>query len=222
VKPSDLAILHEDNHILAVNKPAGLLTQAYGSPRENLEDLARLWIKIEKKKPGDVFLHVVGRLDKAVSGVVLFARTGKALSRLNAAVRRKQVLRVYHAVVAGTPKPRSGVLRNWTRHGSHRAEIAGAGQEGAKEAVLEYRFVREAKGRSLLEVRLHTGRYHQIRIQLASAGVPILGDGKYGGLRGDLPGHAIGLHHIVTEFEHPVRKEPVRIEAAYPPYWPDV
>ncbi|MFC1672202.1 pseudouridine synthase, partial [Planctomycetota bacterium] len=142
MKRPDLDVLCEDNHLLAVNKPAGLLTQAYGEPWDNLEETARLWVKITRKKPGNVFLHTVHRLDKAVSGVVLFACTGKALSRLNASMRERQFVKIYHAVVEGRPRQASGVLEHQLRHGSHRAEIVTAGTKGAKKAVLEYRLVR--------------------------------------------------------------------------------
>ncbi len=217
-----LSVLYEDNHLLAVNKPAGLLTQDYGSSRDSMEELARQWVRISKKKLGNVFLHTVGRLDGAVSGIVLFARTGKALSRLNAAVRERKILKVYHAVVAGAPERASGILKHHLRHGSHRAKIEKPGTEGAKEATLEYRLVKESGGVSLLEVRLHTGRYHQIRVQLATAGTPILGDRRYGGPPGGLPRDAIALHHVLMELEHPVRRESVRIEAPYPPHWPRI
>jgi 23S rRNA pseudouridine1911/1915/1917 synthase len=164
----------------------------------------------------------VHRLDKAVSGVVLFARTGKALSRLNASMRERQFVKIYHAVVEGRPARTSGVLKHQLRHGSHRAEVVTAGTRGAKKAILEYRLVRTKQMCSLLEITLHTGRYHQIRAQLAVSGMPVLGDRRYGGAGGGLPRDMIALHHRHMEVTHPVRKEQVRIKAGYPPHWPRV
>lgn len=213
-----LAILFEDNHLLAANKPPGLLTQPSGRREDSLEARAKEWIRRTKAKPGAVFLHAVHRLDRDVSGVVLFARTSKALSRLQEQMRGRRVVKIYHALVEGLPPHEAGVLEDWLTHGTHRAHVAKPDTRDAKLARLEYRCLRHDDGRTLVEVQLETGRYHQIRAQLAAAGCPIAGDARYGS-RHPTPGR-IALHHRRLEIEHPVRKEPVSIEAPYPAGWP--
>ena len=216
---SDISVLYEDNHVLLVNKPAGIPTQPSDHSSESLEDRAKAWIKIQRNKPGNVYLHAVHRLDRVVSGVVLFACTDKALSRLNAQARDRKMLKLYHAVVQPGPKKDSGQLRNFLKHGHLKALIASGTDKEAKEALLRYRVLSRSGNQALLEVDLETGRYHQIRIQLSTAGFPIVGDGLYGGT-GHLAGGGIALHHAILEFEHPVKKERLRIEAPYPADWP--
>ena len=199
---SGLEVLYEDNHLLAVNKAAGLLTQPSGTDRENLEDRAKEWIRIEKKKPGAVYLHTIHRLDKPVSGIVLFARTSKALSRLNEHMREKRVTRLYHAVVDVVPRKRQATLTHWLRHRSHHAEVCSAEDEGAKKAVLEYRAVESMAGGTLLEVKLDTGRYHQIRAQLGAIGCPVRGDTLYGSDT-KASGGGIWLHHCCLLYTSP-------------------
>jgi 23S rRNA pseudouridine1911/1915/1917 synthase len=160
----------------------------------------------------------VHRLDREVSGVVLFARTSKALSRLNEEIRTRRVEKIYHALLEGVPLEKNGVLEHWLVHGSHAAKVVPAGSTGARLARLEYRALRHDEGLTLVEVRLETGRYHQIRAQLAEMGCPIAGDGRYGSRRAT-PGR-IALHHRRLTFAHPVRKEMVGIEAPYPAEWP--
>lgn len=233
----NLDVLYHDNHLLAANKPAGLLTQPSGTNKENLEDRAKGWIKEIKNKPGNVFLHAVHRLDQVVSGVVLLACTGKALSRLNADMRAHKFTKIYHAVVSGTPPQTQGSLRHFLTHDDFCAKVANEDDPDAKECLLDYRIItpdgipRPANhsapaGRAtspgaytLLEIQLHTGRYHQIRAQLAAIGCPILGDVKYGS-KIKRPGGAIALHHARLTVIHPVTKAEIVIEAPYPQHWP--
>jgi 23S rRNA pseudouridine1911/1915/1917 synthase len=213
-----MEVLFCDNHLLAVNKPAGLVTQPSPDHSESLEDQAKAWIKRAYDKPGKVFLEAVHRIDRPVSGVVLFARTSKALSRCQEMIRNQAWKKTYLAVVEGEPAGGEGTLRHSLMHAHRRAEI----RKGGKEAILHYRVIRTANNCSLLEIDLKTGRYHQIRAQLAHIGCPIVGDRKYGS-RQELPGGAIALHHQRLELAHPVRRTPCRFEAPPPPGgpWPD-
>jgi len=215
-------ILHADNHLLALNKPAGLLSQDSGTGLPNLEDWAREWIRVGKNKSGAVFLNAVHRIDKAASGVVLFARTSKALSRLNEDIRKRNCKKAYHALVEGVPPKPSGRRIDWLAHGHHRARICREGEKGAQRAALAYRMVLPGAGNlSLLEIDLETGRYHQIRAQLAAMGTPIAGDAKYGAKQ-TAPDGSIALHHRQLEITHPTLNEPVAILAPYPsgsPWW---
>lgn len=143
----NLEVLYHDNHLLAVNKPAGLLTQPSGTDKDNLEDRAKAYIKEVKGKPGSVFLHAVHRLDQVVSGIVLFACTDKALSRLNADMRAHKFTKIYHAVVSGTPPQKEGSLRHSLIHDDYRAEVAKEGDPDARECLLDYKILSAAVGR---------------------------------------------------------------------------
>lgn len=211
----DPLILFADNHLLAVNKPAGLLSQDSGTGLRNLEDWAREWVRADKGKPGKVFLNAVHRIDRAVSGVVLFARTSKALARLNEEIRARSCRKVYHALVEGNPAKDADQLVHWLSHEHHRAALCTEGDDGAQRAVLRYRALKKIDHLILLEVDLETGRYHQIRAQLAAIGCPIAGDEKYGALQKSQNGD-IALHHRRLEITHPTLKTPVLIEAPYP------
>ncbi len=212
----DADILYVDNHLLAVNKPAGLVTQPSGAHADSLETRARAWVRETYARPGNVFLEAVHRLDRPVSGVVLFARTSKALSRLNRSLRDREPRKVYWAVLEGPPAPPAGRLEHWLVHDAHRARVAAPGTPGARLALLEYEVLRTAGGLALVRVLLQTGRYHQIRVQFAQAGHPVAGDARYGA-RTALPGGAIGLHHRELTIEHPVRREPLVLTAPCPP-----
>jgi 23S rRNA pseudouridine1911/1915/1917 synthase len=234
-----LDVLYHDNHLLAVNKPAGLLTQPSGTDKDNLEDRAKVYIKEVKGKPGNVFLHAAHRLDQVVSGIVLFACTDKALSRLNADMRAHKFTKIYHAVVSGAPPQTEGSLRHFLTHDDYHAKVTNEGDPDAKECLLDYRVIAPSVGRvpppggtspaegggptidemTLLEIQLLTGRYHQIRAQLGEIGCPILGDEKYGS-KVNLPGGSIALHHARLTVIHPVTKEEIVIEAPYPAHWP--
>lgn len=215
----ELEIIFQDNHLLAVNKPAGVLTQASGRDEDNLEDRARQWVKVAKWKPGNVYLHAVHRLDRVASGVVLFARTEKALSRLNAEVRERRVSKVYLALVTRAPTPAAGRLEHALRHGAHRAEVEDGDDGDAKPAALAYQILRQDSEFCLLEVRLETGRYHQIRAQLAAIGCPIAGDVEYGGSR-DWRRPGIALHHHRLGLNHPTLRTWQEFVAPCPASWP--
>lgn len=209
-----LDILFEDNHIIAINKSSSDIVQGDKTGDETLSDRVKEYIKRKYKKPGEVYLGVVHRLDRPVSGVVLFARTSKALSRLNKMFQEKTIKKTYWAVVADLPKEDSGRLKHYILKNSEKNKSYAFPKmrKGAKEAVLNYRLVSGLKNSYLLEVDLETGRHHQIRCQLAKIGCPIRGDLKYGFPR-SIKGGGILLHARKIEFIHPVKKEPVTIIA---------
>ena len=218
----DLELLYEDNHIIAVNKQVGELVQGDRSGDPCLADALKRYIGEKYGKPGRVFLGVVHRLDRPTSGVVLFARTSKALQRLNALFRENRVRKVYWGIVKNPPPKRSDTLihyltLNTTRNKSYPQAAPG---DGAKEARLSYRWVLSTERYHLLEVELHTGRHHQIRAQLAAIGCPIKGDLKYGFPRSN-PDGGIHLHAREVSFDHPVQKKLLRIIADPPadPIW---
>ena len=205
-------ILYEDNHLLAANKPAGILTQADATAHAAIEDMVRDYVRDSRGKPGGVFLHAAHRLDRDVGGIVLFARTSKALSRLNAQQREGKWVKCYRAWVQGGPADERGTLTHWLAHASHRAQIVTENTPGARLCRLEYEVVRRETGRTLLAILLHTGRYHQIRAQLAAAGWPVLGDLKYGSSV-PWPAGGIALRHISLSLEHPVKRTPLVSES---------
>jgi 23S rRNA pseudouridine1911/1915/1917 synthase len=208
----ELKVLYEDNHLLAVDKPSGLPTQPPPAGGDSLEEQARRYVRVSRSKPGEAFVHAAHRLDKDVSGIVLFACTGKALSRLNTQQRSRSWEKVYHAWVEGTPPAPQGVLVHWLVHEEHRARLAVAGEAGTRECRLEYSLLRREGAKSLLAIRLDTGRYHQIRAQLAAAGCPITGDKRYGAVT-DWPQGGIALRHVRLTLRHPARQTPLTIEA---------
>jgi 23S rRNA pseudouridine1911/1915/1917 synthase len=214
-----LEVLFRDNHLLALNKPAGLLTQPSGTDADSLENLAKLFIKETAGKPGNVYLHAVHRLDRVASGIALFALTGKSLSRMNGLMRERKITRVYHAVVSGSLPSPQGELVHFLRHSRLKSVEADEHEPGARRSSLRFRTLSVSGGLTLIEVDLETGRYHQIRAQLGLSGCPILGDSLYGSRLSYHPG-GIALHHRRMEFPHPVTKDPVLIEAAYPHGWP--
>ena len=219
IRTMNFDVLYHDNHLLAANKPAGLLTQPSGTNKDNFEDRAKAYIKEVKGKPGNVFLHAVHRLDQVVSGIVLFACTDKALSRLNADMRARRFKKIYQAIVTGAPPQASGSLRHFLIHDDHCATLAQENDRDARECLLDYTVLNRSGNQSLLEVQLHTGRYHQIRAQLAAIGCPILGDEKYGSTV-KLSGGAIALHHARLTVIHPVTKNEIVITAPRPEYGP--
>jgi len=198
MKPFDKDnILLCDNHVLVVDKPPEIATQP------DLCELAKAWVKKEFNKPGRVFLEPIHRLDKPASGIVLFARTSKALSRLQAQMREREMEKIYTAWIEGCPEKERGTLKHHLLHGSFRAEISPLG----KEAILDYEVLKREKNKSYLRIQLHTGRYHQIRAQMAAIGCPILGDRKYGS---SLPWkEGIALCAMQLTFMHPVSRERV-------------
>jgi 23S rRNA pseudouridine1911/1915/1917 synthase len=196
-------ILYEDNHLLAVNKPAGILTQPSGTSQISLEALCKTYLKEKYGKPGNVFLEAVHRLDKPVSGIVLFARTSKALARLHALFREGKVVKIYQALVENTPHPSEGILEHYLLHEDHYARVVEANTPGAQFCRLHYQLLHAREPGFLLEIELITGRYHQIRAQLAAIGLPIIGDERYGSKR-RLSDNSIALHHSRLEFKHPI------------------
>ncbi len=198
-------IVYEDNHVIAVKKPAGLLTQPSGTKEDNLEDRVKAYIKKRDAKPSNVFLEAVHRLDKPAFGLVVFAKTSKALSRLNAAQREKKFRKFYRAGIEGALPSKEGTLANTLYHDHHRARVVSSGHPKGKEAILHYRALKSG----LVEIELVTGRYHQIRAQLSHIGCPILGDKKYGSTRPFPSG--IYLEHFRVEFPHPINNKPLLI-----------
>ena len=211
MKSSDNAeILFCDNHLLIALKPADFLTQRDHTDRENLEDFAKDWIKKEYHKPGNVFLHPIHRLDRPVSGLVIFARTSKALSRLNELSRNLEIQRTYQAELEGILGEKEGRLDHFLIHGDHKAFVAKKGQSDAKHARLIYQVLHYGPHSSLVQIELETGRYHQIRAQFGAIGHPIYGDVKYGSKIGD--GKEIHLHCQKVSFKHPVTQEVLSFE----------
>ena len=207
-----LDILYSDNHLLAVNKPSGLLTQPSGTEKDNLEARAKAFLKESLGKPGEVFLEAVHRLDRPVAGVVLFGRTSKALARLNASIRAGECIKLYLALVSQEPPETSGRLENWLLHDDFHARAATASTPGAKLAVLEYELLEHTPAGYVLQIRLHSGRYHQIRAQLSLMKCPIVGDAKYGS-RVPWKHGAIALQHHQLTIPHPTTHQILTIKA---------
>ncbi len=221
-----LHILFEDNHCIAVAKPAGFLTQAPpGVP--SLEAMVKAYLKDKHQKPGNVYLGVPHRLDRPVSGVVLFARNSKSAQRLAEQFRDRQVVKIYWGAVAGTVEPAEGVWQDWLRkiQDEARAEKAEPETPGAKHAVMRYRVLQACDGGTLLEFQPQTGRMHQIRVQAALRGHPLFGDVLYGSTRdfgppAELPrDRIIALHARSLTFLHPLRYEPMTLTAPLPASW---
>ncbi len=218
-------ILYEDNHLLALNKRCGQIVQGDKTGDPALPDMIKAFLKERDGKPGNVFCGVIHRLDRPVSGVVLFAKTGKALSRMNEAVKSREMQKTYWALCKEAPPQTSGRLEDWLLRNekNNRTYVVKEGTTNAKMAVLDYRLVGVSEGGyHLIEVDLHTGRHHQIRAQLAHIGCHIKGDLKYGAERSN-PDGGISLHARSLTFLHPVRKEETTIVAPPPeePVWAD-
>ena len=220
-------VLYEDNHIIIVNKAAGEIVQGDKTGDSPLSEDVKAYIKEKYAKPGAVFLGVVHRLDRPVSGIVVFARTSKALSRLNDMFRTGNVHKTYHAILptADLKKPcvtETTVLTHWLTRNEKQNKAYAHNQEvpGAKKAILDYHKAGQSDRYTLVEVNLHTGRHHQIRCQLATALAPIRGDLKYGAPRSN-PDGSICLHARHIEFEHPVSHQKISVTAPYPalPLW---
>jgi 23S rRNA pseudouridine1911/1915/1917 synthase len=214
-----LEVLYEDNHLLALNKPANLPTMGVAENEPSLWAAAKAHLRHKYAKPGNVYLGVVSRLDSVATGVLLFARTSKAAARLTEQFRSREVEKVYWAIVEGVPDPSAGTYVDWLRKNdaAHQMEVVAKSVLGAQEARLSYLVLSRAKAGTLLEVRLETGRKHQIRVQLAHRGHPILGDRKYGAASKFDKG--IALHARRLELTHPVRKTPLRLTAPLPDSW---
>jgi len=220
LSPFPLKILYQDNHLIAVYKPPGLATQADTAGGPSLLDQTKQWIKTEHNKPGNVFLGLVHRLDKPVAGVVLFAKTSKAASRLSKQFRERTTRKIYRAVTMETPNQADGDLVHYLRkENSLKATVFPRPTPGAKKAVLSYVLMEKLSNASILEVMLETGRFHQIRAQLAFMGNPILGDIKYGAPF-PLPDRQIALYARKLIVQHPISGEEITFESPPPPGWP--
>jgi 23S rRNA pseudouridine1911/1915/1917 synthase len=204
-----MEIIFCDNHLLVVAKPTGISTQPHVGLGVNLLNQAKAWLKKQFQKPGNVFLEPVHRLDKPASGLVLFARTSKALSRLQEMMRQKEIGKTYFAWVEGVLPAREGTLEHHLLHDEYRARVVSPSHPQAKLALLHYRTqIDQKNGKSLVEIQLETGRYHQIRAQFAAIGCPVVGDTKYGSSF-PLKKDQIALHHGGLKFFHPVTKSPL-------------
>jgi 23S rRNA pseudouridine1911/1915/1917 synthase len=214
---TDDDVLFEDNHIIAVNKRAGDIVQADDTGDEPLDEKVKKYIAAKYEKPNGAFLGVVHRLDRPVSGVIIFAKTSKALDRLNKLFKNREMHKTYYAVVKAKPYPEAGTLVQWLVKDSQKNVSRAYDHEvrGGLQAELSFAVVGEAGGYFLVKVDPVTGRPHQIRVQLSALGSPIVGDNKYGYPRGSLR-KSISLHARKLEFIHPIKDEPVRIVAPVP------
>ncbi len=216
----DLPFLFEDNHVLAVDKPAGMLSQGDLTGDLDVLSLAKEIIRQRDAKPGNVYLGLVHRLDRPVGGAMVIAKTSKAAGRLSKQFRERVTKKIYRAVVSGTPELFEASLKHRLHKDRARrvTRVVGPNEEG-KDGELKYRVVESREGKSLVEVELITGLPHQIRAQLSAIGHPVLGDRKYGA-DGPLPGGNIALFSRALTFGHPVKKDPVTIVADQPTNWP--
>ena len=212
-----MQVIYEDNHIIIVNKQSGEIVQGDKTGDTPLSDIVKAYLKEKYHKPGDALLGVVHRLDRPVSGVVVFAKTSKALTRLNKMFSGGEVHKTYWAITKNAPKEVEGTLEHWlVRNEKQNKSYAYAKEKPrSKHAVLKYRLLGKTDNYHLIEVELLTGRHHQIRCQLAAMGCPIKGDLKYGAKRSN-PDGSISLMSRKVEFVHPVSKETVCVEAPVP------
>ena len=216
----NLQVIYEDNHLIAVNKPAGILVQGDDTEDTPLVDYVKDYIKFRYKKPGDVFLGGVHRLDRPVSGAVIFARTSKALIRMNELFKERKVEKRYWAITENRPFPEYGhlthyILKDQERNVSRALDQMSNRSKDAKKSDLDYELIGNLEARYLLLVKPITGRPHQIRVQLSKIGCPIVGDVKYGYSQANQDG-SIYLHCRSMSFLHPVQQTPVTITADAP------
>lgn len=217
IKLDQLQVLYEDNHIIAINKKASDIVQGDKTGDEPLSEKVKAYLKHKYNKPGEVFTGVVHRLDRPVSGIVLFAKTGKALSRLNEMFRSKEVKKTYWAVVKNKPVKEKDLLIDYLikDEAKNKSRAYKEERKGTLKSELEYNLIASISNYHLLEVNPHTGRHHQIRVQLSAIGSPIRGDLKYGFDRSNKDA-SIHLHARKVEFIHPVKQEPICIIANPP------
>ena len=217
-----LTVLYEDNHLIAINKRSGELVQGDQTGDEPLSEKVKAYLKEKYHKPGTVFCGVIHRIDRPVSGVVLFAKTSKALRRMNEMVKERQIQKKYWAIVQDQPPQKAGTLVHFLRRNGKNnvTEVAQTEQKDFLRAELDYRQLAQSDHYHLLEIMLKTGRHHQIRAQLSAIGCPIKGDLKYGARRSN-PDGSISLHAISLHFIHPVSKAEITIVAPPPqdPLW---
>ena len=212
-----MKVLYEDNHIIVINKAAGEIVQGDKTGDESLCETMKRYIKEKYAKPGNVFIGLPHRLDRPVSGIVVFAKTSKALERLNRMFSEGSVKKIYWALTKGIHVPAEAELESWILRNEKMNKSFSYPKEvkGSKRAVLHYRLAAASQNYNLVEVELKTGRHHQIRCQLSSIGCPIKGDLKYGAQRSN-PDGSISLHARYIEFTHPVSKEQIAITAPLP------
>ncbi|MDE5760446.1 RluA family pseudouridine synthase [Bacteroides sp.] len=212
-----MTVVYEDNHIIIVNKTASEIVQGDKTGDTPLSETVKQYLKEKYQKPGNVFIGVTHRLDRPVSGLVIFAKTSKALSRLNEMFKNSEVKKTYWAVVKNRPPKEEGELVNYLirNEKQNKSYAYDTEKPGSKKAVLRYRLIGHSQNYHLLEVDLKTGRHHQIRCQLAKMGCPIKGDLKYGSPRSN-PDGSICLHARSVRFVHPVSKEVIAVEAPVP------
>ena len=213
-----MQVIYEDNHIIAVSKTCHEIVQGDKTGDIPLSETVKAYIKEKYQKPGEVFLGVTHRLDRPTTGVVLFARTSKALTRLNDMFKSHEMIKkTYWAIVQSPPSAPQGRLENylWRNEKQNKSFVVKPGTKDAKHAALSYKVIAQSDRYTLLEINLETGRHHQIRCQLAALGCPIRGDLKYGAKRSNLDG-GISLHARKIEFIHPVSKLPIVITAPIP------
>ena len=212
-----MTVLYEDNHIIIINKAAGEIVQGDKTGDKSLCDTMKAYIKEKYAKPGNVFIGLPHRLDRPVSGIVVFAKTSKALERLNRMFSEGSVKKIYWALTKGIPVPAEAEIDSWILRNEKMNKSFSYPKEvkGSKRAVLHYRLAAASQNYNLSEVELKTGRHHQIRCQLSSIGCPIKGDLKYGAQRSN-PDGSISLHARYIEFVHPVSKELIAVTAPLP------
>lgn len=222
VPPAALEILHEDNHLLVVNKPSGIPTMGALPDEPSLWQMAKEYLKEKYHKPGNVYLGVVSRLDALVSGAIVFARTSKAAARLNEQFRNSSVEKTYWAVVEGVGLSSTGTCQDWLLKddAAHRVRAVAGSRPGAQRATLSFRRLRELSDATWLEIALESGRKHQIRVQMSHRGHPILGDKKYGAANRFAVG--IALHSRRLALAHPVTKEPLEWTAPLGRGWKEI
>lgn len=212
-----MEVIYEDNHLIAVNKTCREIVQGDKTGDTPLSEILKAWLKEKYAKPGNVFVGVAHRLDRPVSGLVLFAKTSKALARLNEMFRTGDIKKTYWTIVKNSPPTEEGTLEHWLVRNEKQNKSYAYTEEkpNSKKAILHYKLLARSDNYYLLEVDLKTGRHHQIRCQLAKMGCPIKGDLKYGSERSNKDG-GISLHARKAQFIHPVSKEPVEIVASVP------
>jgi len=212
-----IKVIHEDNHLLIVNKRAGMLSQKDNTGDDSIIEYAKTYIKEKYDKPGKVFLGLPHRLDRPVSGAIILCRTSKSLTRMTEVIRSRKIKKIYNAIVYGQPEKSSDRIVSYIKKDSKRNKVTVRSQPfaDAKQAILSYHLLKSKSNKSLLQIELETGRPHQIRSQLAYIGDPIIGDLKYGA-DAPLSDKSIGLHARQVEFIHPVSKEQLTIIAEWP------
>jgi len=214
---TDSHVLYEDNHLIAINKYPGQIVQGDKTGDTPLSELVARYLKKKYNKPGEAFIGVTHRIDRPVSGIVMFAKTSKGLSRINTLFRDKTIQKTYWALVEGVPDEQEKKLEAllWKNEKINKSFVVNVPKEGALKSTLSYKVVQKLERYTLLEINPDTGRHHQIRVMLASIGCPIKGDVKYGARRGNKD-QSICLHARMLQFEHPVKKEMIKIVAPVP------